>query len=244
MRKLLLALLFLYLVSIVAAQSLDWEMQNTVMTRNFDTENYPEDSYEDYLSTIHSLGEYHTHLINTRISEGRNRANFLIIVRDNIYSSLQTSLQTYQDDLSNEGFNSILVSFSGASHIDLKTIISSYYISHGIIGVILVGNLPAAWYEYEGLDEDGEPNGTWSDFPCELFFADMNGTWTDADNDGKFDLHINGTHPEIWISRIKADNLPTIGQSEISLITSYFLRNHQHRTGDVTRHQSSAVVCG
>lgn len=231
MRVLILVFVFLSLMGLAFAQALSTERENMVMTRNFDPVNYPEDTYEDYLSTIHNLGEYRTHLINTRISEGRNRANFLIIVRDNIYSSLQTSLQTYQDDLSNEGFNSILVSFSGASHIDLKTIISSYYISHGIMGAILVGNLPAAWYEYEGLDDEGEPNGIWSDFPCELFFADMNGTWTDADNDGKFDLHINGTHPEIWISRIKADNLPTIGQSEISLITSYFLRNHQHRTG-------------
>jgi len=231
MRVSLLAVLFLFLFTTAIAQSLDLELRNTAMTTNPDPINYPTISYEEYQAQIPSLGTFREEVVSTKLDPERNRANFLILVRDTLYPSIQSSIQTYQNDLYNEGFSTIVVSWAGSQPISLKATISQYYSSHAIVGVMLVGNLPVAWYEYETLNDEGELSGNWDEFPCELYFADMDGTWTDADSDGKWDLHTNGTHPEIWISRIRADNLPTTGQTEVSLITSYFARNHLHRIG-------------
>ncbi len=231
MRVSILAVLFLLIFTTAMAQSLDMELRNTVMTSNPDPINHPIHNYEDYQAQLSSLGTPHQEVVSTKLDPERNRANFLVIVRDVLYPSIQSSIQTYQDDLYNEGFSTVVLSWSGSLSTSLKSTISQYYNSHAIVGVMLVGNLPVAWYEYETLNDEGELSGNWDEFPCELYLADMDGTWTDADSDGKWDSHTNGTHPEIWISRIRADNLPTIGQSEVSLITSYFARNHLHRTG-------------
>ena len=233
MRSTVFVMLFLALAGTVFARSLEWEMSNTVMTINPDPIKFPVSTYDDYMKDIASLGEPYSVEVSRMINAERNRGYFLIVVRNTIYTPLMSSLATYQNDLYDEGLSSIIVIYSGSSSSDLKNTILSYYNSHGILGVIMVGNLPVAWYEYQTNDNEGNPTEYWDSFPCDLYYADMDGLWIDSDNNGMYDQHTNGTHPEIWISRIRADNLPTIGQTEVNIITSYFARNHLHRTNSL-----------
>lgn len=86
----------------------------------------------------------------------------------------------------------------------------------------MVGSLPVAWFEMTD-DFYGA-----AEFPCDLYFMDLNGTWNDPDGDGKFSKHPTCVEPEIWIGRLWT---PTAGGNDAALINNYFRRNHLYRKG-------------
>jgi len=100
--------------------------------------------------------------------------------------------------LTDEGFNTFLIEFDGTSFEDLKQLIISYYWSENIVSIVLIGNLPVAWFE---LFEDWNNNGiqdygeSWVQFPCDLYFTDTDGIWNDTDGNGIFDYHEGDKHP-------------------------------------------------
>jgi hypothetical protein len=57
---------------------------------------------------------------------------------------------------------------------------------------------------------------------------DLNGTWNDPDNDGKFSEHPSGVEPEIWVGRLYT---PTSNGNDAALVNDYFSRNHKFRKG-------------
>jgi hypothetical protein len=89
----------------------------------------------------------------------------------------------------------------------------------------MVGNLPVAWFEFENHDDFFNSN---SEFPCDLYYTDLNVTWLDPDNDGKFSQHPLGVAPEIWIGRLWT---PSGNGNDVALLNDYFRRNHKFRKG-------------
>jgi uncharacterized repeat protein (TIGR01451 family) len=69
------------------------------------------------------------------------------------------------------------------------------------------------------------------EFPIDLFYMDLDGTWTDGDTDGMYDNHTGTVAPEIWIGRLKADDMV---DPEDDLIENYFDKNHAYRTGSLS----------
>ena len=95
-------------------------------------------------------------------------------------------------------------------------------------GVVMVGSMPVAWFEMDDDFEDANGNPTHSEFPCDLYFMDLNGTWNDPDNDGKFSQHPSGVQPEIWVGRLWT---PAGNGNDAALLNDYFGRNHRFRKG-------------
>jgi hypothetical protein len=93
-----------------------------------------------------------------------------------------------------------------------------------MVGTVLVGSIAVPWFEMHGSDFN---NGS-SEFPCDLYYMDLNGTWADSDADGKFDDHRGDVNPEIFVARMWT---PTGGGNDATLLKNYFLRNHQFRKG-------------
>jgi hypothetical protein len=89
------------------------------------------------------------------------------------------------------------------------------------------------WFE---LDNDF--HGVHSEFPCDLYYMDTNGTWTDPDGDGKFSDHTGNLDPEIWVGRLWT---PTANGNDAGLINDYFARNHKFRLG-MMGHARSALA--
>ncbi|MBA7477865.1 hypothetical protein ES707_13280 [subsurface metagenome] len=103
-------------------------------------------------------------------------------------------------------------------------------LSEGLVGCVLVGDFPVPWYE---MDDDFE--GVYSDFPCDLYYMDLDGNWEDFDNNGRFDSHTSGTGdvaPEIWLGRLTTSTL-TWG-NEISLLQNYFRKVHAYKTDELS----------
>ncbi|MCD4708517.1 MAG: T9SS type A sorting domain-containing protein [Candidatus Sabulitectum sp.] len=145
----------------------------------------------------------------------------LVVVADYVATPLTAELSQFQTDLTAEGWNVIVQNMSGGTAVDLKGLLLS---TPDIDGAIFIGFLPCAWYEEDYWAPE--------EFPCELYFMDLDGIWTDADSDGLFDSHTGDVAPEIWLGRIDA-HAAEFG-SETQMLSQYFQKNHLYRTGSLT----------
>jgi len=148
-----------------------------------------------------------------------------IIVNDSLYPKIENSINQYVQDLYNEGFAVEVITTLGGVPADIRNLLQSE-LPNGLIGVLLVGDLPIAWWEDGSYGED---------YPIDFFFTDLDGDWIDSDNNGIYDQHSPGSGdllPEIWVGRLYASRLTY--DNEAGLINDYFSRNHQYRTGMLT----------
>jgi hypothetical protein len=145
----------------------------------------------------------------------RSRQNVVdIIINDEIYPHITNEIDTFVQDLTNAGYSVQVHTISGMSHTELRNHLAG--ITH-LVGAIFVGEIPVAWFQYGG-----------EEFPHDIYFSDLNGTYTDSNGDGIYDNHTGSVAPEIWVGRIYARNLTW--DNEIRLLKNYFQKNHSYRT--------------
>jgi parallel beta-helix repeat protein len=178
-----------------------------------------------YLNQLYP-GDFFYDLYKT--TQAPTKTTTYVIVEASIIDSLETYLERYLNDLRGTGDYAQLYIFSGNA-VQLRSLLKDAY-SRDLKGCVLVGDLPIAWYE---MNEDwGDGRGVChEEFPTDLFYMDLDGTWTDTDSNGKYDQHTGNRLPEIWVGRIKASNM---AENEISLIQNYFDKDHNFRTGALT----------
>jgi hypothetical protein len=151
-------------------------------------------------------------------STQRQQSVVNVVVNTALYYEIATEIDTFIHDLLNAGYAVQLDTISGMSHTSLRSHLAGIT---DLVGAIFVGEVPVAWFETSGF-------GSWEEFPHDLYFCDLNGTYTDSDGDGLYENHSGNVAPEIWVGRIYARNLTW--DSEIRLIKNYFNKNHLYRT--------------
>jgi len=185
----------------------------------------PPESYQDYISSrILKSIEVEKVLTKHPKTFGDRLQKVLILVNDALHNSIQVSLNIYVNDLANDGYTVEVHKISGGNPISLKSFILSN--STDLVGCLFVGDLPAAWFEMEYWGHE--------EFPCDLYYMDLDGTWDDADKDNIFDLHSAGTGdegPEIYLGRVDASMMYG---NETVLTNDYFDKNHNYRIGGIT----------
>ncbi len=164
------------------------------------------------------------------------RGRVAVLVDDGLQGPLEGPLETFVDDLVRDGHGVILEAVAGGSAEELKAHLVELY-AEDLVGAILVGPLPSGWFEIANdYDEYG-----YVQFPCDLFYADLDGAWADADGDGRYDAHGDGQGdrpPEIWIGHLLVTD--AMGD-EVAVLTDYLARNHAYRRGDVLGDGSALV---
>lgn len=141
-----------------------------------------------------------------------------VVVNTEIYDDIEAQIDTFTADLVAAGYSVQLDTISGMSPAPLRTHLAGIA---DLVGAIFVGEVPVAWFETNGF-------GNWEEFPHDIYFCDLDGTYVDGDGDGVFDNHYGSVAPEIWVGRIYARNLTW--DSEIGLLKNYFRKNHDYRT--------------
>ena len=144
-----------------------------------------------------------------------------VLVDSTIYGDMINALAQYESDVEKSGFSVEIYSINGGTPEDIRSFLQGE-LSCGLVGALLVGDIPVAWYE---IDNDF---GSYTNFPMDLFYMDLDGTWTDSEPNGIYDGHTGQIAPEIWIGRLYAS--PLTG-SEVTLLQNYFDKNHKYRTG-------------
>lgn len=143
-----------------------------------------------------------------------------VVVNADLYHEIMAELSQYTADLYAAGYSVRIDTMRGMNHVQLKQHLAGIT---GLVGVLLVGELPVAWYE------DDWGGSAPEEFPIDLYFMDLNGTWTDTDGDGLYDSHAGNRAPEIWVGRLNAR--PLTWDDEVRLVRRYFAKNHLYRTG-------------
>lgn len=154
----------------------------------------------------------------TRFPNGR----IIVFVNYSLYPKIKPALDRYVRDLAYEGYFAEIYRVESHSPAALRRLLQSQ--QQALVGTLMIGNLPVAWYEMTIT----EPELSYKFFPCDLYFMDLNGQWQDSDNDNKFDIHSGWIQPEIWLGRLWT---PDENGNNAELINDYFERNHLFRTG-------------
>ncbi len=142
----------------------------------------------------------------------------VVVVHAELYPLITTELAQYQADLVMAGYAVQVDTMRGTSHQTLRSHLAGV---SNLLGAVLVGNLPVAWYEMSG-----------EEFPCDLFLMDLDGTWHDIDGDGLYDDHSGSMDADIWVGRL--DSRPLTWDDEVRLMKRYFEKNHAYRTGNLS----------
>lgn len=152
----------------------------------------------------------------------------IVIVNSSIYSQLSDKIKRYGYDINYiYGCEVIMEQVTDADYGDIKSLILSE--ATDLDGVILIGDIPAGWFE---VPNDFGKYG-YAEWPCDLYYMDTDGTWTDSDSDGIFDSHTGNVQPEIFVGRISTANMGTL-VSEKTGLENYLDKNHQFWIGQLT----------
>ena len=185
-------------------------------------------TYEEYMAGVQSL----PFAISQMYDSGGSGELVYLIVNASLISQIETSLVTYYSDLVNQGCHVRAYASEGGTPEDIRNHLREGY-QGGLAGALLIGELPAAWFETVGKCD-------WEDehFPCDLFYMDLNGYWADENPDdryreGVYDLHTGHNRPEIFVGRLHMKS-NTPGVTEGLLINNYFDKNHLYREGNLT----------
>jgi hypothetical protein len=150
-----------------------------------------------------------------------------VLVNSDLYSRIQTSLDQYVDDLIQNGYTVEVDLWSGGNYQDLRDSLKYKWEQSGLVGAVLVGDLPVAWCELYvwGAEE----------FPIDYYFMELDGTWSDSDNDGLLQGLSAGSGdlgPEIWVGRLAPSSL--VWDNQAQLLENYFTKNHNYRIGNLS----------
>ena len=141
--------------------------------------------------------------------------SFLIVVESSLYAPLQARLAQYAEAIEAEGFDVRVEPWLPGTVDDLKTLLFEYVDLDDIEGALLIGDLPAAWYEQVAFD-------WFESFPTDLYLQNRDAVWTDEDGNGVFD-----THSDLVVDIYTSPLNGTPGQ-----LQDYFARvAYYHRVG-------------
>lgn len=191
------------------------------------------ETYEEWIAQ-HPYTQFSYRLDDVLRGDGR-AGDVAIITAQNIASSLDDEINQLSNNLLSEGYTIYNYQMSGGTPESLRTFLHNLYLLHDIEGALLIGNLPIAWFE---VRNDFYQYG-YADFPCDLYFMDLNGTWLDTLNtgNGKYDGHIGNIVPEIYISRL----MPTGLGTDTLLLQNYFKKDNSYRYDTLLLQQRALV---
>ncbi len=229
MKRLLLTVIYSILLwpnphSLMAQRQFD--PQSIPVTRWVDANTKPI-SYDEYCATRNFAADAEFRLLRSGTVATTGLID--IIVNQYLYPQIESILNIYILDLQLEGYQvnlyTVLETQSAAS---LRNLLQYDWIQENIIGAILIGDLAVPWYE---MDEPQSWGGDHVEFPCDLYLMDLDGTWGDADFDGRYDSHGGSMSADIWIGRLVPSRMTYHGATEVNTIKNYFRKNHDYRHG-------------
>ncbi|MEO0094661.1 MAG: T9SS type A sorting domain-containing protein [candidate division WOR-3 bacterium] len=173
-----------------------------------------------------------------KIVYGDSRAgNVAILTQQSIANALINEINQLINNLQLEGYTVFSYQISGGTPENLRTFLQNLYNNNNIEGALFIGNLPVAWFE---IANDYNQYG-YAQFPIDLFYMDLNGTWLDTMNtgNGKYDGHTGNINPEIYIGRLT----PTgIGTDTVTL-KNYFRKDNAYRHDTLALQRRALFFC-
>jgi hypothetical protein len=208
-------ILFLIAILVLAAAQ-----DNVTLLRWAGPDDSKPESFEEWIK-LHPYTDFFYTL--DYIKHGDRAGNIAIFTEQSIANALTTDLNRLTSSLQTEGYTVYSYQMTGGTPETLRTMLQNLYNGNGLDGALFIGNLPIAWFE---VANDFNQYG-YADFPIDLFFMDLDGTWLDTMNtgNGKYDGHTGNVHPDIFVGRL----YPTGLGDDTLLLQNYFRKNNSFR---------------
>lgn len=211
-----------------AQRGIDYRQVN--LLRWMDPEKSPI-TYREYLLNRDFGQNFDAQLV---YSGSKGDTPICIVINNLLEPLVQGSFLAFVADLEAEGYTpNVYTAANDGDEAALRNLLIAEHGTRSIVGGILIGDLPVAWYEMTHPPEWG---GGHVEFPIDLFFMDLDGAWSDGDLDGMYDEHEDGAgdmEADIWVGRLLAANLTEHSASERAMMINYFDKNHRYRTGEL-----------
>lgn len=190
------------------------------------------------LRSLESFSQYLEYKINQDPYHETSIEKILIIVKNNVFSSIPMYIVRYAHDIHNAyGCRVDIVSVDGETPPQIRALIQTY--ATNLNGVVLIGDIVPAIY-YHTATSTGSTDWEEDHFPCDLYYMDLDGTWhLKSDGSGWYNEHTGNVKPEIFVGRI---NTATMGRNEINELKYYFDKNHQYWTGQKVVNKRRALT--
>src|SRR3989344_4934925 len=180
-------------------------------------------------------------VVNGALMVNSNKGRILLIVKNSLLPQLQSDLDIWKQDVKNEySYEIIQKSISTETPQNIKDFIKSQYNHGNLRGVLFVGNIPTSYSDQclGGL------------CPSDFYYNDLNNNcfsiprttnrcnshncneiiyYTPIDQIKCFDF-IDRV-PNFWTARLTT---PNNNGNDIAVLSSYFKRNHDYRTGKIS----------
>lgn len=216
-------------------------------------------TYEYYVrrtTTLNAHGYAHVAL-EAPVTDSRGK--LLLFVDADVVTPLAPELERLKNDLAGDGWEIIQhITDTSATVQSVKNQILADYSADPakVKSVFLLGKIPVPYSGNAAWDgHSPDHSGAW---PCDVFYGELNGTWTDAtvnntapnrpanDNvpgDGKFDQNTMPTTAELQVGRVDFRRLTegTFGATTAELLRRYLDKNHNWRTGNYTVENKALV---
>ena len=179
------------------------------------------------------------------VFSGTTSGRICLVVHESVFSAIDSKLVRYESDLVAMGYSVETNVYSSGPAEELRSyLLELYEEPESLVGAVLIGDIPYVIYE---MMADYGMGTQYDDFPSDIFFMDLDGTWSDDLNDGqvragngKYDTRSGNLDLEIWTCRMKTDNLPSLGL-ETDILNDYFDKNHRYRTGELQPERKALV---
>lgn len=149
----------------------------------------------------------------------------LIIVDSALYSKLPFEINRYAYDIYHVyGCNVIMEQVDSETCQDIKSLILSHQTN--LDGCVFIGDIVPAFYK----TNDVINHNYMSKWPCDLYYMDLTGIWTDSNQDGLYDQYSGDKKPEIFVGRISTSNMGSLLE-EIEGMRKYLNKNHKFWIG-------------
>jgi hypothetical protein len=198
--------------------------------------------------TITSFGYAHVAL-QAPVTDYRGK--LLVVIDSTSADALGVELKQLKDDMRGDGWEIVPMKIGPAATVtSVKAMIKAQYDADPtkVKAVLLFGRVPVPYSGNSAWDGHSDHVGAW---PCDNYYADMDGIWTDASvsntsatrvanqnvpGDGKFDQSYMPSAAELQVGRVDFRRLSqsTFGLSEIELLRRYLVKDHLWRSGQYT----------
>lgn len=218
-------------------------------------------TYEYFIQrTINNINAYGYVHVALNANPVDSRGKILIFVDSTNADALGVELVRMKNDMRGDGWWPIAFHTGPSSTVQSikDQIVASYNEDPtNVKAVLLIGSVPVPYSGNSAWDgHTPDHTGAW---PCDAYYGDINGTWTDVsinntvpnrdanDNipgDGKFDQSILPSTLELQVGRIDFRHIDAAAFGEadqIGIMKRYLDKNHRWRTGEYTVENKALV---
>lgn len=202
--------------------------------KRFRTVDYDYGTFDKYAKSTIFDDEFQVNTIYQSYNYGvRSDSNIVLIINQKVYNpNTMDEFETYKNNVEEEGYSiKICLANNVVDPTPLRDYLRTEWEESNINGAFLVGQLPVAWYELPIYNDDEDTVG-WDEFPCDLFFMDLDGDWLNDFRENRvYDGHDGNVEPEIWVGRLYTPTMTYHNANETDIVEKYFQKDKDYRAG-------------